>query len=105
MLIIKLQPKIFDYIVLTIRILFISSICSQVQVLLICLLESKAIFVKTSIKNCRCFMVLLFLIAAFLTPSGIWCQIVAYLFIYLIIELTTFYALIIRVYKKQLALF
>lgn len=105
LLIIKLQPKIFDYIVLTVRILFISSICSQVQVLVICLLESKAIFVKTSIKNRRFFMVLSFLIAAFLTPSDIWCQIVACLFIYLIIELTTFYALIIRVYKKQLALF
>jgi Sec-independent protein secretion pathway component TatC len=50
-------------------------------------------------------MVLSFLIAAFLTPSDIWCQIVACLFIYLIIELTTFYALIIRVYKKQLSLF
>ncbi len=105
LLIIKLQPKIFDYIVLTVRILFILSICSQVQVLVICLLESKAIFVKTSIKNRRFFMVLSFLIAAFLTPSDIWCQIVACLFIYLIIELTTFYALIIRVYKKQLALF
>jgi hypothetical protein len=73
--------------------------------LYLCLLESKAIFVKTSIKNRRFFMVLSFLIAAFLTPSDIWCQIVACLFIYLIIELTTFYALIIRVYKKQLALF
>jgi Sec-independent protein secretion pathway component TatC len=69
------------------------------------LLESKAIFVKTSIKDCRSFMVFLFLIAAFLTPSNILCQIVACLFIYLIIELTTFYALIIRVYKKQLTLF
>jgi hypothetical protein len=46
-------------------------------------------------------MVLLFLIAVFLTPSDIWCQIVVCLFIYLIIELTTFYALIIRVYKKR----
>ncbi|KAH9535830.1 hypothetical protein CY35_17G074200, partial [Sphagnum magellanicum] len=53
LLIIKLQPKIFYYIVLTVRILFISSICSQVHVLVICLLESKAIFVKTSIKNRR----------------------------------------------------
>jgi Sec-independent protein secretion pathway component TatC len=105
LLIIKLQPKIFDYTVLTVRILFISSKCFQVHVLVICLLESKAIFVKTSIKNRRFFMVLSFLIAAFLTPSYIWCQIVACLFIYLIIELITFYALIVWVYRKQLALF
>jgi Sec-independent protein secretion pathway component TatC len=58
---------------LSVRILFILSICSQVQVLVICLLESKAIFVKTSIKNRRFFMVLSFLIAVFLTPSNIWC--------------------------------
>jgi hypothetical protein len=44
LLIIKLQLKFFDYIVLTVRILFISSICSQIQVLVICLLKSKAIF-------------------------------------------------------------
>jgi Tat protein translocase TatC len=104
LLIIKLQPKIFDYIVLTVRILFISSICSQVQVLVICVLESKGIFVKSCIKNRRFFMVLSLFTAAFLTPPDIWCQIVACLFIYRIIELTIFYALIIQVYKKQLAL-
>jgi Sec-independent protein secretion pathway component TatC len=71
LLIIKLQPKFFDYIVLTTRILFISSICFQVQVLVIYLLESKVVFVKTSIKNHHFFMVLSFFIAVFLTPSDI----------------------------------
>nr|YP_009170589.1 Sec-independent protein translocase protein [Chionoloma tenuirostre]ALF06903.1 Sec-independent protein translocase protein [Chionoloma tenuirostre] len=104
LLIIKLQPTIFDYILLTVRIWFISSICSQVQVLVIFLLESKGIFVKSCIKNRRFFMVLSIFTAAFLTPPDIWCQIVVGLLIYCIIELTIFYALIIQVYKKQLVL-
>jgi Sec-independent protein secretion pathway component TatC len=65
LLIIKLQPKIFDYILLTVRIFFISSICSQVQVLVIFLLELKGIFVKSCIKNRRFFMVLSIFTAAF----------------------------------------
>jgi Tat protein translocase TatC len=101
LLIIKSQPKIFDYIMLTVRILFISSICSQVPVLVIRLLESRG--VKTLIKNRRFFLVLSLFVAAFFTPPDIWCQIAACLPIYFIIELTIFYASIIRVYKRQLA--
>uniref|UniRef100_UPI0030FE3BDF Sec-Y independent protein translocase component n=1 Tax=Cyathodium cavernarum TaxID=351593 RepID=UPI0030FE3BDF len=102
LLIIKLQPKIFDYIMLTVRILFISSICSQVPVLVICLLKSKE--VKTFIKNRRFFIVFSPFTAALSIPPDIRCQIVAWSPIYFIIELTIFYALIIRVYKRQLAL-
>nr|QHD46957.1 tatC [Anthoceros agrestis] len=102
-LIIKLQPKIFDYIMSTVRILFISLICSQVPVLVICLLESKDLSVKTCIKNRRFFLVLSLFTAAFLTPPDIWCQIVACLLIYSIIELTIFYALILQVYEKLLS--
>nr|P38459.1 RecName: Full=Uncharacterized tatC-like protein ymf16; AltName: Full=ORF 244 [Marchantia polymorpha] len=102
LLIIKLQPKIFDYIMLTVRILFISSICSQVPVLVICLLESKG--VKTFIKNRRFFYSFFAFHSSFFYTPDIWCQIIACLPIYFIIELTIFYALIIQVYKKQLAL-
>nr|QIA60478.1 Sec-Y independent protein translocase component [Trichocolea tomentella] len=101
LLIIESQPKIFDYIMLTVRISFISSICSQVPVLVIRLLESRG--VKTLIKNRRFFMVFPLFVAAFSTPPDIWCQIVACLPIYFIIELTISYASIIRVYKRQLA--
>nr|YP_009531821.1 SecY-independent transporter protein [Leiosporoceros dussii]AXZ70962.1 SecY-independent transporter protein [Leiosporoceros dussii] len=102
-LIIKLQPKIFDYIMSTVRILFISSICSQVPVLVICLLESKDLSVKTCIKNRRLFLVFSLFTVAFLTPPDIWCEIVACLPIYSIIESTISYALIIQVYKKLLS--
>nr|YP_010881135.1 Sec-Y independent protein translocase component [Pallavicinia lyellii]WIA66637.1 Sec-Y independent protein translocase component [Pallavicinia lyellii] len=103
LLIIKLQPKIFDYIMLTVRISFISSICSQVPVLVICSLESRG--VETLIKNRRFFMAFSLPAAALFTPPDIRCQIVACLPIYFTIELTIFYASIIRVYKRQLAAF
>lgn len=103
-LITKLQPRIFDYILSTVRISSIPLIRPQVQVLVICLLESKGILVKTSMKNRRFFMVFSPFTAAFLTPPDIWCQIVARLPIYFTIELTIFYVLILQVYKKQLAL-
>nr|BAJ22094.1 Sec-independent protein translocase protein [Cycas taitungensis] len=101
LLMIKLQPKIFDYTMLTVRILFISSICSQVPVIVICLLELKGISVKTFTENRRFFMVFSLFTAAFFTPPDIWCQIVACLPIYLVIELTIFVALIVRVRKEQ----
>nr|YP_009863128.1 Sec-independent protein translocase protein [Anthoceros punctatus]YP_009863170.1 Sec-independent protein translocase protein [Anthoceros agrestis]QKD76584.1 Sec-independent protein translocase protein [Anthoceros punctatus]QKD76626.1 Sec-independent protein translocase protein [Anthoceros agrestis] len=102
-LIIKLQSKIFDYIMSTVRILFISLIRLQVPVPVICLLESKDLSVKTCIKNCRFSLVLSLFTAAFLTLPDIWCQIVACLPIYSIIELTIFYALILQVYEKLLS--
>lgn len=38
-LILDLEPKIYDYIMFTLRLLFISSICSQVPLLVLSLLE------------------------------------------------------------------
>nr|YP_002860250.1 Sec-Y independent protein translocase component [Nothoceros aenigmaticus]ACC86774.1 Sec-Y independent protein translocase component [Nothoceros aenigmaticus] len=102
-LIIKLQPKILDYTMPTVRISFISPIRSQVPVLVICLLESKDVSVKTCIKNRRFSLVLPVFTAALITPPEIWCQIVACLPIYFITELTILYALIIQVHKKLLS--
>nr|YP_003412104.1 Sec-independent protein translocase protein [Phaeoceros laevis]ACT75312.1 Sec-independent protein translocase protein [Phaeoceros laevis] len=102
-LIMKLQSKILDYTMPTVRILFISLIRFQVLVPVICLLESKDVSVKTCIKNRRFSLVLPVFTAAFLTSLEIWCQIVTCLPIYFIIELTILYALIIQVYKKLLS--
>nr|YP_009674921.1 Sec-Y independent protein translocase component [Haplomitrium hookeri]QDE12937.1 Sec-Y independent protein translocase component [Haplomitrium hookeri] len=98
--VIKSQPKIFDYIMLTVRILSIPSICPQVPVLVICLLESGGM--KPFLKNRRFSMVFSLFTAAFLTPPDIWCQIVARLPIYFIIELTIPHTSIIQVYQRQL---
>ncbi|CAI0627064.1 unnamed protein product, partial [Linum tenue] len=53
LLLIKLQPKIYDYIMLTIRILFIGSACSQVPVIGMRLPKPRGLSVETSTNNCR----------------------------------------------------
>jgi Sec-independent protein secretion pathway component TatC len=50
-LMIKLQPKIYDYIMLTVHILFIPSVCSEVPVIVICLLEPRGLSVETFMSN------------------------------------------------------
>ena len=47
-LILKLQPKIYDHIMLTVRISFILSVCSQVPVIVICLPELRVFLWKPS---------------------------------------------------------
>uniref|UniRef100_A0A3Q7JAQ9 ATP synthase YMF19-like N-terminal domain-containing protein n=1 Tax=Solanum lycopersicum TaxID=4081 RepID=A0A3Q7JAQ9_SOLLC len=47
-LMIKLQPKIYDHIMLTVRISFIPSVCSQVPVIVIRLPEPRGLSVETS---------------------------------------------------------
>jgi Sec-independent protein secretion pathway component TatC len=95
---IKLQPKIYDYILFTLRILFISSVCSQVPVIVICLLEPRGISVVTN--NRRFFMVFSLFTAALSTPPDIWCQIVASFLIFWIIELAVYVALIVQVREE-----
>jgi Tat protein translocase TatC len=98
---IQLQPKIYDYILLTVRILFVSSICSQVPVFMIFLIESKRISVKTCIKNRRSFLFFSVLIAAFFTPPDIWFQFFCVLPIYGVIELAIFYAFLWQIYQVR----
>ncbi|KAJ0781175.1 hypothetical protein HanPI659440_Chr06g0246291 [Helianthus annuus] len=50
-LMIKLQPKIYDHIMLTVRILFIPSLCSQVPVIMIRLPEPRGLSMETSTNN------------------------------------------------------
>lgn len=103
LLITKSQPRIYDYIMLTVRILFIPPIRPQVPVVVICPSESEAISSRTRPKNRRILMVVLLFTAALFAPPDIWCQIVARLSPYSPIELTIFVASILSVYKKQLS--
>ena len=99
-LMIKLQPKIYDYIMLTVRILFIPSVCSQVPVIVICLPEPRGLSVETFTSNRRFLMVFPLITAALSTPPDIWCQIVAPFLIYSIIEFAIFVALIVQVREE-----
>ncbi|KAK7393101.1 hypothetical protein VNO78_21555 [Psophocarpus tetragonolobus] len=99
-LMIKLQPKIYDHIMLTVRISFIPSVCSQVLVIVICLPEPRGLSVETFTNNRRFLMVFPLLTAALSTPPDIWCQIVARFLISSIIELTIFVASIVQVREE-----
>ena len=97
-LMIKLQPKIYDHIMLTVRISFIPSVCSQVPVIVIRLPERRGLSVVTN--NRRFLMVFPLLTAALSTPPDIRCQIVALFLISLIIELAIFVASIVQVREE-----
>nr|AHY20361.1 twin arginine translocation [Brassica juncea var. tumida]QWC55390.1 transport membrane protein [Brassica oleracea var. gongylodes]USF18091.1 transport membrane protein [Brassica oleracea var. italica]WAW83364.1 transport membrane protein [Brassica rapa var. purpuraria]VDD24038.1 unnamed protein product [Brassica rapa] len=97
---IKLQPKIYDHIMLTVRISFIPSVCSQVPVIVICLPEPRGLSLETFTNNRRFLMVFPLLTAALSTPPDIWCQIVARFLISLIIELAIFVASIVQVREE-----
>nr|YP_010438555.1 Sec-independent protein translocase protein [Rubus chingii]UTB65090.1 Sec-independent protein translocase protein [Rubus chingii] len=99
-LMIKLQPKIYDHIMLTVRISFIPSVCSQVPVIVIRLPELKGLYVETFTNNRRFLMVFPLLTAALSTPPDIWCQIVARFLISSIIELAIFVASIVQVREE-----
>lgn len=99
LLVIKLQPKIYDFILLTLRFFLIASICSQVPVFIICCLEYKLIDLQDCIKHRKTFLFLSVLIAALVTPPDIWCQMAAWVPLYFLIEATIFIALIRRNYK------
>lgn len=100
LLMIKLQPKIYDYIIFTLRISFISSLCSQVPVIVISLPERRGLSVESFTSNRRFLMLFSLLTAALSTPPDIWCQIVAPFLISSIIELAIFLALIVQVREE-----
>ncbi|KAI5017306.1 hypothetical protein ZWY2020_042194 [Hordeum vulgare] len=89
-LMIKLQPNIYDNIMLTIRILFIPSVCSQVRVIVICLPELRGLSMETFVSNH----------SALSTSPDIWSQTVAPFLIYSIIEFAIFVALILQVREQ-----
>nr|QKI31998.1 transport membrane protein [Ombrophytum subterraneum] len=98
-LMIKLQPKIYDHIMLTVRILFIQSVCSQVPIILI---RFGGLSAETSTNNRRFLMVFPLLTAALSTPPDVLCQIVAPFLISSIIELAIFVASIVQVREEGL---
>nr|YP_010736369.1 Sec-independent protein translocase protein [Zygnema circumcarinatum]QKQ14697.1 Sec-independent protein translocase protein [Zygnema circumcarinatum]WEL36342.1 Sec-independent protein translocase protein [Zygnema circumcarinatum] len=94
LLTIQLQPKIYDFIMLTVRFVFLSSVCSQIPVILLSLIEYNVIELQDCVQHRRSVWFSCVLIAALLTPPDLWCQLTALLLIYFVIEFTIFYALI-----------
>ena len=91
---IELQPKIYDFIMLTLRVLFVFTICSQVPVIFMCLFEYNWISAKECIQSRNTLFLCSVLLAAIITPPDIWCQLLAVLPMCVGIELTILYSII-----------
>ena len=87
---IKLEPKIYDFSILTLRILFITSLCSQIPIAVLCSIQYSLISIQTLIKSRRIIAFISILLAALVTPPDIWCQLSAWFFILFLFELAIF---------------
>lgn len=92
--VIQLQPKIYDFILLTMRILLLSSISSQIPILICSCIEYNIISIRDCIKYRRFFAFCSVLVSALLAPPDVWCQLTALLLIHVVIECTILYAFI-----------
>lgn len=95
---IQLQPKIYDFSILTLRILFISSVCSQIPIMVVCSIEYNFISIKTLKKSRGVFGLVSLLLAALITPPDVWSQLLAWLSIFILIELAIFTAIVQQQY-------
>jgi Tat protein translocase TatC len=92
--IIQLQPKIYDFSLLTLRVLFIAGLCSQIPIGIFCSIQYKIISMETCLKNRRILWFTSILFAALITPPDVWCQLSAWFSIVALIELTLFTVII-----------
>lgn len=91
---IQLQPKIYDFLILTLRFVLFSSICSQIPLLICCFIEYNAISIDVVVDYRRYFAFCSVLITALLTPPDLWCQFTAFLLMYVVIECTILYGFV-----------
>lgn len=91
---IKLQPKIYDFSVLTLRFLIISGICSQIPIMIICSVQYHLISIQTLLKSRQMIAFISLLVAALITPPDIWCQLSAWFCILFLKEFAIFAAIV-----------
>jgi Tat protein translocase TatC len=94
MFIIELQPKIYDFLLLTVRFVFFSSVCSQIPVIFVCILEYHVIALPDCVQHRKSVWFCSVLLAALLSPPDLWCQLTALVLISVVIELTILYAFV-----------
>nr|ULQ69056.1 transport membrane protein [Centrolepis aristata] len=95
----KLHAKIYDYIMLTLHILCITSASSLLPIILIYLLERLSLETFTSHR--RFFILFSLMTAALCTPPDIWYQILAFLLIYSIIEFAIFVTFLVAIVEEK----
>lgn len=121
-LVIKLQPKIYDFMVLTLRILFITLLLSQLPIFIFYLIENNLISCDyrrptspggsqynrhalqwngSPLLARKFFLLLSALLSALITPPDFWCQFIVCLSIYTLVELTFIISFIQLTYSQK----
>lgn len=93
---IYLEPKLYDYILFIIKILFITTISFQYPFLIFILLIYKIINIKHIIKFRKIFYLKILLIASLITPPDIWSQIIIFVLLVILIEMFLLFYFIIE---------
>jgi Tat protein translocase TatC len=100
--IMKLQPKVYDFTLLTLRVLFITGIFSQIPILIIFSVGPNTNAIENWIKNRRLLWFFSILLAAFITPPDLWCQLSVWVFMTIFIEFSFFIAILHNQYLIKL---
>ena len=99
MFVIQLQPKIYDFSILTCQVFLIMSLCSQIPIVITSIILYNIITIKTIVKNRATCLFISSLFAAIITPPDLWCQLSVFIFVIVCFELALFIAIIRDQYK------
>lgn len=99
--IIQLQPKIYDFSILTLRLLSFTALCSQIPIVVIYCIQYNIITIDALIKRRRSCAFISILLAALITPPDVWCQLSVCLFIFFFIEMAVFLAIVQDQYSTR----
>jgi Tat protein translocase TatC len=92
--VIELQPKIYDFAILTLRMLSVLLVCSQIPLVLIWLIQANLILAKHCIRHRKSAYFGSVLAVAMITPPDLWCELVILLPIAFAIEVTLLYSIL-----------
>lgn len=98
---VQLQPKIYDFTMLTFRLLFLFGICSQIPMIFFYLLEYNWISSKNCIQHRSTLWFCSVLLAAIIAPPDIWCQLAIVFTMWIAIELILLYSIIRAHYTEM----
>ena len=97
--VIQLQPKIYDFIMLTIHVLVSMFICSQTLVILITLIKYKKIHARDLIQHRKYVVFFAILVTALITPPDFLSQFSALLPFLVVLESIVFYSILHHFYR------
>lgn len=99
--VIQLQPRVYDFSLLTLRVLFFAGLCSQIPIIVISSIEYNLISIQNFVQSRRFLWFTSILLAALITPPDLWCQLSAWFSILILIEFAFFVAILQSQYSSE----